>query len=185
MGASPAPAPAAPPARLADDDADGDNDADEASGDEGSAALAVRGAAVPEPEAARAPGTAGAVLIADDNAVNALLASSALKAAGFRVDTAGTGAEALERMSENAYAVVFMDIRMPVMDGLEATRRIRSLAGPASQTPIVALTADIDPDLEDSARRAGISQLAAKPIDPPRLRELAAYWANRHDKAAE
>ena len=147
--------------------------------------LAVQGAAVPEPEAVRKPGSAGAVLIADDNAVNALLASSALKAAGFRVDTAGTGAEALERMSENDYAVVFMDIRMPVMDGLEATRRIRTLAGPVSQTPIVALTADIDPDLEERARHAGISQLAAKPIDPPRLRELAAYWAKRHDRAAE
>ena len=123
--------------------------------------------------------------MADDNAVNALLASSALKAAGFRVDTAGTGAEALERMNESDYAVVFMDIRMPVMDGLEATRRIRALAGPASQTPIVALTADIDPDLEERARKAGISQLAAKPIDPPRLRELATYWAGRHKQAAE
>ncbi|MEQ1782929.1 MAG: response regulator, partial [Hyphomonadaceae bacterium] len=146
--------------------------------------LVVQGAAVPEPEVARKPGTAGAVLIADDNAVNALLARSALKAAGFRVDTAGTGAEALERMSENDYAVVFMDIRMPVMDGLEATRRIRALPGPASLTPIVALTADIDPELEESARRAGISQLAAKPIDPPRLRELAAYWAKRQVHAA-
>jgi signal transduction histidine kinase/CheY-like chemotaxis protein len=147
--------------------------------------LAVRGAAVPEPEAVQKPGTAGAVLIADDNAVNALLFRSALKAAGFRVDTAGTGAEALERMAESDYSVVFMDIRMPVMDGLEATRRIRALAGPASQTPIVALTADIDPDLEERARRAGVSQLAAKPIDPPRLRELAAYWARRHKRAAE
>ena len=147
--------------------------------------LVVQGAAVPEPEAARKPGTAGAVLIADDNAVNALLASSALKAAGFRVDTVGTGAEALERMNDNDYSVVFMDIRMPVMDGLEATRRIRALAGPVSQTPIVALTADIDPDLEERARRAGISQLAAKPIDPTRLRELAAFWAKRHAKAAE
>ena len=147
--------------------------------------LVVQGAAVPEPEAARKPGTAGAVLIADDNAVNALLASSALKAAGFRVDTVGTGAEALERMNDNDYSVVFMDIRMPVMDGLEATRRIRALAGPVSQTPIVALTADIDLDLEERARRAGISQLAAKPIDPTRLRELAAFWAKRHAKAAE
>ena len=147
--------------------------------------LVVQGAAVPEPEAARKPGTAGAVLIADDNAVNALLASSALKAAGFRVDTVGPGAEALERMNDNDYSVVFMDIRMPVMDGLEATRRIRALAGPVSQTPIVALTADIDLDLEERARRAGISQLAAKPIDPTRLRELAAFWAKRHAKAAE
>lgn len=147
--------------------------------------LSLEGAMAPEPAAERKPGQAGAVLIADDNAVNALLARSALTSAGFRVDTVGTGAEALERMGENDYSVVFMDIRMPVMDGLEATRRIRALAGPAALTPIVALTADIDPDLEDRARRAGVSQLAAKPIDPPRLREIAGYWTARHKRAAE
>lgn len=147
--------------------------------------LSLAGAAAPALEVEKKPGEAGAVLIADDNAVNALLARSALSAAGFRVDTAGTGAEALERMAENDYSVVFMDIRMPVMDGLEATRRIRALAGPASQTPIVALTADIDPELEERCRRAGVSQLAAKPIDPPRLRELASRWAGLHRRAAE
>ena len=131
------------------------------------------------------PGEAGVALIADDNAVNALLARSALTAAGFRVDTASTGAEALERVGETLYSVIFMDIRMPVMDGLEATRRIRRLAGPAADTPIVALTADIDPDLETAAKAAGISQLAAKPIDPPRLREIALSWARRKQQAAE
>jgi len=133
----------------------------------------------------RKPGEAGSVLIADDNAVNALLFRSALTAAGFRVHTAGTGAEALERVGETEYSVVFMDIRMPVMDGLEATRRIRSLAGPVAQTPIVALTADIDPELEERCRNAGVSQLAAKPIDPTRLRALAEHWARIHAKAAE
>lgn len=147
--------------------------------------LALQGAAAPEPDTIKKPGEAGNVLIADDNAVNALLARSALTAAGFRVDTAGTGAEALERMGESDYSVVFMDIRMPVMDGLEATRRIRALAGPASQTPIVALTADIDPELEERCRRAGVSQLAAKPIDPPRLRDLATRWAQVKKQAAE
>ena len=131
------------------------------------------------------PGQAGTALIADDNAVNALLARSALSAAGFRVDTAGTGAEALERAGENVYSVIFMDIRMPVMDGLEATRRIRRLGGPAGATPIIALTADLDPDLELAARAAGVSQLAAKPIDPPRLRELALSWVRRQQRAAE
>jgi len=148
--------------------------------------LTLSGAIQSEPHAEqRKPGEAGSVLIADDNAVNALLARSALTAAGFRVDTAGTGAEALGRMTETLYSVVFMDIRMPVMDGLEATRRIRRLPGPASETPIIALTADIDPELEDRARDAGISQLAAKPIDPPRLRALATRWAHQGRRAAE
>jgi signal transduction histidine kinase/CheY-like chemotaxis protein len=148
--------------------------------------LTLAGAVQPEAaEQAVKPGEAGTVLIADDNAVNALLARSALTAAGFRVDTAGTGAEALERVGETLYSVIFMDIRMPVMDGLEATRRIRRLGGPAAETPIVALTADIDPDLEVAAKAAGVSQLAAKPIDPPRLREIALGWARRRQQAAE
>ena len=62
---------------------------------------------------------------------------------------------------------------------------IRALAGPASQTPIVALTADIDPELEENCRKAGVSQLAAKPIDPPRLREIAMRWVQFRQKAAE
>jgi CheY-like chemotaxis protein len=148
--------------------------------------LTLIGAIQSEPKSEeKKPGEAGSVLIADDNAVNALLARSALTAAGFRVDTAGTGAEALERLGETLYSVVFMDIRMPVMDGLEATRRIRRLGGLAAETPIVALTADIDPELEHLARQAGVSQLAAKPIDPPRLRELAARWARHSKRAAE
>jgi signal transduction histidine kinase/CheY-like chemotaxis protein len=139
---------------------------------------ALAGAEVEEPVAEQvAPGAAGRALIADDNAVNALLARRTLEAAGFRVDTAGTGAEALEAAGETLYSVIFMDIRMPVMDGLEATRRIRRLAGQAGATPIVALTADIDPVLEDRAREAGVSAMAAKPIDPERLRKLAQTWA--------
>jgi signal transduction histidine kinase/CheY-like chemotaxis protein len=132
-----------------------------------------------------APGEAGHVLIADDNGVNALLASRALTAAGFRVDIVATGAEALERASQTAYSVIFMDIRMPVMDGLEATRRIRRLGGRALLTPIIALTADVDPDLETRARAAGINAIASKPIDPPRLRQLASHWSKRKSQAAE
>lgn len=148
--------------------------------------LTLAGADQTEPrDEQKKPGEAGSVLVADDNAVNTLLARKALTAAGFRVDTAGTGAEALERMAENLYSVVFMDIRMPVMDGLEATRRIRRLDGPAAETPVIALTADIDPELEDRAQEAGITQLASKPIDPPRLRELATRWAQKSRQAAE
>lgn len=141
------------------------------------ARLAMAGDVQAEPVETRAPGEAGHVLIADDNAVNALLATRALTAAGFRVDCAGTGAEALERAGETLYSVIFMDIRMPVMDGLEATRRIRRLGGAAAAVPIIALTADIDSALEERARAAGVSAMAAKPIDPPRLRELAETWA--------
>ncbi|MDZ4762580.1 MAG: ATP-binding protein, partial [Alphaproteobacteria bacterium] len=147
--------------------------------------LAMAGDVQAEPAAEiRAPGSAGHVLIADDNAVNALLAKSALAAAGFRVDVAGTGAEALERAGETLYSVIFMDIRMPIMDGLEATRRIRRLPGPAADVPVIALTADISPVLEDRAHQAGVSAMASKPIDPMQLRRLAETWAGRRLAAA-
>lgn len=117
------------------------------------------------------------VLIADDNAVNALLCRKAVAAAGFETDTATTGAEALEAVAARAYSLVVMDVRMPIMDGIEATRRIRALGGRAAATPIIALTAEIDPDLEQRARSAGVSAIASKPIDPARLRGLVAAWA--------
>lgn len=142
------------------------------------ARLAMAGDVQAEPVEAHPPGAVGRVLIADDNAVNALLATRALTAAGFRVDCVGTGAEALERAGETLYSLIFMDVRMPVMDGLEATRRIRRLGGLAGATPVIALTADIDPALEDRARDAGVTAMAAKPIDPPRLRQLAETWAS-------
>ena len=149
------------------------------------ARLAMAGDVQVAPVETKAPGEAGHVLIADDNAVNALLATRALTAAGFRVDCAATGAEALERAGETLYSVIFMDIRMPVMDGLEATRRIRRLGGAAAATPIIALTADIDPALEDRARAAGVTAMAAKPIDPPRLRQLAETWAMARQAGAK
>ncbi len=121
--------------------------------------------------------TGARALIADDNPVNSLLAKRALVTAGFSVDTAGTGAEALEAASNTHYSIIFMDVRMPVMDGLEATRRIRGLEGEAGKTPIIAVTADVDPDLQLKANKAGVSLIAAKPIDPQRLRDLALSWA--------
>lgn len=123
------------------------------------------------PEGARA-------LIADDNPINALLGKTALAAAGFVVDTAGSGVEALELADKRGYAVIFMDVRMPVMDGLEATRRIRAQEKDRRQprTPIIAVTADVDPDLEARARAAGVDLVAAKPIDPTRLKSLALDW---------
>lgn len=147
-------------------------------------ALAGAGQTGAGAEAPTATAERGRVLIADDNAVNALLASRALKAAGYRTDTAGTGAEALERAAETAYSVIFMDIRMPVMDGIEAARRIRALNGAAGTVPIIALTADVDSEMEARARAAGVNAVAGKPIDPASLRRLADRWSAHAAAAA-
>ena len=131
----------------------------EAAGDETVVSSAVKGADV---------------LIADDNPVNAMIARRALESAGFRISVAQTGSEAMEIAMSRPLSLIVMDLRMPVMDGFEAMRRLRE-AGDA--TPIIAASADVSPLIERRARDCGADAVAAKPIDPVTLRRLAEYWA--------
>ena len=130
-------------------------------------------AAVEEQEAASG---AGRVLIADDNPVNALIARRALESAGFTVTVAATGSEALEAAETMEPDLVLMDLRMPVMDGFEAMRRLR--AGGFAR-PVIAVSAEINPDIERLARDAGADGVAAKPLDAEALRRLALRWTGR------
>ncbi len=115
----------------------------------------------------------GRVLIADDNAVNALIARRALESAGFTVTVAATGSEALAAAGQMEPDLVLMDLRMPVMDGFEATRRLRDMGFAA---PIIAVSAEIGPDIERRARACGASGVAEKPLDAEALRALARRW---------
>lgn len=116
----------------------------------------------------------GHVLIADDNPVNALIARRALESTGFTVTVASTGSEALEAAEAMNPVLILMDLRMPVMDGFEAMRRLR--AG-GSRTPIIAVSAEINPDIERQAIAAGADGVAAKPLDAEALRSLALRWS--------
>jgi CheY-like chemotaxis protein len=116
------------------------------------------------------------VLIADDNPVNALIARRALESAGFTVTVAATGSEALEAAETMEPDLVLMDLRMPVMDGFEAMRRLR--AGGFAR-PVIAVSAEINPDIERRARDAGADGVAAKPLDAEALRRLARRWTGR------
>ena len=129
--------------------------------------------AADEPEALTG---AGRVLIADDNPVNALIARRALESAGFTVTVASTGAEALEVAERMQPALILMDLRMPVMDGFEATRRLR--AG-GSGVPVIALSAEVNPEIERRAIAAGANGVVAKPIEPEALRSIAVHWTGR------
>jgi CheY-like chemotaxis protein len=112
------------------------------------------------------------VIVADDNAVNRKVALSFLKRLGYRADAAANGIELLERLERDVYDVVFMDVQMPEMDGLEATRRIRRELPAARQPRIVAMTAAAFP--EDRARclDAGMDDYLAKPVGMPELAEV-------------
>jgi two-component system, sensor histidine kinase len=109
------------------------------------------------------------VLVVEDNPTNRLVATRMLVALGADVDTAEDGAEGVQRATASEYDLIFMDIQMPVMDGIEATRRIRALPGPAAQTPIVATTANVMAHQIETYRQVGMDGHVAKPISPAAL----------------
>ena len=113
------------------------------------------------------------VLLVEDNEINLEIAQTFLEMRGLRVDTAQNGQEALDRMAHSepgAYQVILMDIRMPVMDGIAATRAIRALDHPdAGQIPIVAMTANAFQEDAAHASQIGMNGYLTKPIEPERL----------------
>ncbi len=123
---------------------------------------------------------AGHVLIADDNQINALIAQRALESAGFRTRVANTGSEALETALNQETSLVLMDLRMPVMDGFEAMRRLRA---EGFEAPIIAISAEITPIIERRALQAGADAVAAKPIEAQTLRTMAMKWTNAARRA--
>ena len=128
--------------------------------------LPANAVAAPPSEAVPAiSGRSLRVLVADDVAANRMVARAMLVAAGHRVDSAADGAEALAAVERDAYDVVLMDVQMPVMDGLEATRRIRALDGARRGVPVLAVTASALPEQVAACRAAGMDGHLAKPID--------------------
>ena len=116
------------------------------------------------------------VLLVEDNELNLEIASELLSMTGVEVDTAENGREALERFTaapENYYDIIFMDIQMPVMDGYEAARRIRSLErADAGTVWIVAMTANAFVEDMRLSREAGMNEHVSKPVDLERLEDI-------------
>ncbi|NBB52726.1 response regulator [Rhizobium sp. CRIBSB] len=110
------------------------------------------------------------VLIVDDNATNRVVAQALCEMFGCTSETAEDGLEALEIVQERAFSLILMDIKMPRMDGVQATKAIRALPGPERLVPIVALTANADPDDAKGYLAIGMAAVVEKPIKPERLR---------------
>ncbi|WP_291836097.1 ATP-binding protein [Brevundimonas sp.] len=106
------------------------------------------------------------VLVVDDNATNRFVAGKVLELFGCTSETAENGREAVERVQVARFDLILMDVKMPVMDGVQATRAIRALPGPVSGLPILALTANADPRDEADYLAAGMDGVAQKPIQP-------------------
>jgi two-component system, sensor histidine kinase and response regulator len=113
-------------------------------------------------------------LVVDDVAVNQLVASAMLQNLGYQIDTGADGTAALAAVRTNSYDVVLMDCLMPVMDGYEATARIRSLEGPNRHTYIIGVTAAATTRDRQKCRTAGMDDFVAKPIDPTALQDALA-----------
>jgi CheY-like chemotaxis protein len=114
------------------------------------------------------------ILVAEDNPVNQKYLSLMLARMGYQAKFFDNGQKALQAVVEAEFDLVLMDIHMPVMDGLSATRAIRAMAWPKSQIPIIALTADVLQDAKDQAKAAGVSAFISKPIKPEELESVIA-----------
>ncbi len=117
------------------------------------------------------------VLVADDNHINRIVVQAMLKRDGHEIVLVENGSDAVFAMQTQRFALILMDMQMPVMDGLEATRAIRLLAAPAGTVPIVALSANALPEHVELCLAAGMNDHLAKPIDRERLRAAIALWA--------
>ena len=139
--------------------------------------------------AASAPAKSGArILVAEDVRVNQLIVDAFLKTAGHEVALVNTGAEAVDAVKHQHYDLVLMDMKMPVMDGIAATKAIRRLGNGMSDVPVIALTANAMPEEIARCRAAGMTDHIAKPIDRDALLSLVAKWTEnasaRHPVAA-
>jgi signal transduction histidine kinase/CheY-like chemotaxis protein len=118
----------------------------------------------------------GRVLLVDDHAMNRMLGETLLGLLGCQVDLATSGEEAVEAASQVRYGAILMDVHMPKMDGLAATRAIRAGGGPSAQTPIIAMSADVMARNLEDCRKAGMVDHIAKPVQLPVMHAVLYRW---------
>ncbi len=121
--------------------------------------------------------TRGLLLLAEDDPVNQRVAIAMLQGDGYRVDTVATGAAAVEAVIAGRYEAVLMDCHMPVMDGYEASTRIRAYEGTGRRTPIIAMTAGARQEDWERCLSVGMDDYLAKPVKRQDLLSVVGRWA--------
>lgn len=116
------------------------------------------------------------ILLAEDNKVNQKVFQILMKKEGYQVDISNNGQEAVAAMHKAPYQLVFMDLQMPIMDGLDATKKIRS-ESEIAQPWIIGFTANVQRDAEPAMRAAGMNDFITKPVNIDRLREVLRRFA--------
>ena len=114
------------------------------------------------------------VLVAEDNRVNRQIAERILEQLGHRVDCVEDGEAVLEAIETARYDVIFMDVNMPALNGLEATQMIRAMEGSDHRTPIIGLTADATAEARRQCEEAGMDAVTFKPVSPAAIRTVLA-----------
>ncbi|MEW9698186.1 response regulator [Paenibacillus sp. SI8] len=120
------------------------------------------------------------ILLVEDNGINQTVARSLLETRGFLVDVADNGFEALKLIKHESYDVILMDIHMPVLDGIETTKRIRHMSA-MPHVPIIAVTADSTLEQRKACLQAGMNDTISKPIMPEQLFEVVDYYVNKEE----
>lgn len=118
----------------------------------------------------RLPGLS--IVVADDNAVNRMILCRMLEEDGHDVVTMSNGREVLEYLPNHEISAVFMDLQMPVMDGVSALKRIRTMTGKRARTPVIAVTANVITETREEMERLGMSGFLTKPCRQVELREV-------------
>ena len=131
--------------------------------------------------------TEPAILVAEDNLINQRVVVALLKKMGYSADIAKNGLDAIKALKKRYYHLVFMDIQMPEMDGLEATRQIRSSkSGDIDpDIPIIAMTAHALEEDRDMCLKAGMNDFISKPLSPEALSVLLNRWAGKKEHRAQ
>jgi PAS domain S-box-containing protein len=127
----------------------------------------------PRPDGLRAIGRTVRLLVADDNEVNRQVAVELLHALGLVADVASNGQEAVDKVRDGGYDLVLMDMQMPVLDGLAATRAIRALPDPV---PVLAMTANASLEDRDACLAAGMNDFITKPVGMAQLGTVLSRW---------
>lgn len=122
-------------------------------------------------------GVSPRILVAEDNAINQTVITALLRKLGYAADVVETGSAAVEAVADGKYALVLMDCMLPELDGYEATSKVRTMAGPASAVPIVAISAYKAEEHRERVLASGMNDCLAKPIVMEQLQAVLERWA--------
>jgi CheY-like chemotaxis protein len=116
------------------------------------------------------------ILLAEDDPINQMAVKALLDQLGLSVVCVQNGREAVDEMTRNSYDLILMDLQMPELDGFQATRLIRRMAGDIGRTPIIALTAHTLEKDRDRCLDSGMNEFLSKPIDSNRLMQILSTY---------